>query len=163
MKAFLFSAIMLLSSAMFAQSKADEIQITKLIDDLIAAYNSHDFTTLKNNSTDDVNWINIVGMWWKGRNEVIGAHNGIFNTIFNGVKFDKKSVSMRSVTDDVMLANVIIHVGEFFPPDGVDRGTNKQKAADDIITLVYVKKGGKWLLTAGQNTVIDANAVPPKR
>jgi hypothetical protein len=31
--------------------------------------------------------------------------------------------------------------------------------ADDILTLVYVKKNSKWLLFAGQNTIIDSIAV----
>ncbi|RYY11335.1 MAG: SgcJ/EcaC family oxidoreductase [Chitinophagaceae bacterium] len=145
MKTLLVCTLTFVSSFVFAQSKPDETRINKLIDDLILAFNTHDFTTLKDNSTDDVSWVNIVGMWWKGRNEVVGAHNGVFNTIFD------------------ILANVIIHVGEFFPPDGVDHGTNKQKAANDILTLVYVKRLDRWLLTAGHNTVIDANAVPPKK
>lgn len=46
------------------------------------------------------------------------------------------------------------HVGAFYPPDG----TNQEGDADDLLTLVLVKKQGKWLLAAGQNTVVCASA-----
>ena len=68
---------------------------------------------------------------------------------------------MRFVTNDVAVCTLHIHVGAFFPPDGIDRGTNKRPEADDLLTLVFLKKNGVWLLTAGQNTVIDANAKNP--
>ena len=162
MRTILICLLLLNSSVIFSQSSADEAQINKLIDELVDGYNTHDFTSLKNNSTNDVNWVNIVGMWWKGRDAVLAAHYGIFNTIFKGVKFEKKSSVIRRVTNDVAIANVVVHVGEFYPPDGIDHGGNKRDAADNILTLIYVNKGGKWLLTAGQNTVVDANATPPK-
>jgi hypothetical protein len=31
-------------------------------------------------------------------------------------------------------------------------------ASDDILTLVFLKKNGKWLITSGQNTIVDARA-----
>lgn len=162
MKTILICLLLLNSPVVYCQFKADETQINKLIDELVVGYNTHDFTSLKNNSTDDVNWVNIVGMWWKGRDTVLAAHYSIFNTIFKGVKVEKKSSAIRSVTKDVAIANVIVHVGEFYPPDGINHGSNKQNSADNNMTLVYVNKGGKWLLTTGQNTVVDANATPPR-
>jgi hypothetical protein len=78
--------------------------------------------------------------------------------MFNGVKFEKKSLTMRQITKDVVVANLVIHVGEFYPPDGINRGNNKREATDDILTLVFVNSDNKWLLTAAQNTVIDPMA-----
>jgi hypothetical protein len=60
----------------------------------------------------------------------------------------------------VAVVNMYCHVGAFYPPDGVNRGTNKEGDDDDLLTLVMVKKQGKWLLTAGQNTVVRASAEP---
>lgn len=161
MKTLLIIFLLFLSVTAFGQTNTDEEQINKLISEMTDGFNTHNFASLEKNSTEDVNWVNIVGMWWKGRREVVGAHYGIFNTIFKGVKFEKKSVKTRFITKDAAIANVVIHVGEFYPPDGIDHGNNKKEAADDILTLVYVKRDGKWLLTAGQNTVIDPRAVPP--
>lgn len=155
---YIISLLCLIPSIALSQPEPDKAEINGLIDQLVSSWNTHDFSTMRNNSTPDLNWVNIVGIWWKDRETAVGAHYGIFNTMFNGVKFEKKSVALRAITNDVVIANLLIHVGEFYPPDGVDHGNNKREAADDILTLVYVKKGGKWLLTAAQNTVVDAIA-----
>lgn len=141
----------------FGQSD-DEKAINKVIDELVESWNSHDFSSMKNNSTPDMNWINIVGVWWTNREITVATHTSSFNAMFNGVKFEKKSLVMRQITKDVIVANLIIHVGEFYPPDGIDHGNNKRDATDDILTLVFVNKDNKWLLTAAQNTVRDPMA-----
>jgi uncharacterized protein (TIGR02246 family) len=156
---YIFVLLLAISySIVSAQTESEKKEINSLIDELVTAWNTHDFTTMKNNSTSDMNWINIVGVWWKSRDIAVGAHQATFNAMFKGVKFEKKSVALRSITADVIIANLVIHVGEFYPPDGIDHGNNKREATDDILTLVYVKKNDKWLLTAAQNTVIDSMA-----
>jgi uncharacterized protein (TIGR02246 family) len=145
---------MLLFSVAFAQTATDETEVRKLVDELITSFNSHDFTTLKLNSTDDVSWVNMMGRWWKGRDEVVSAHDEIFGKIFKGVKFENKSVTLKPITPDVMVVHVVEQVGAFYPPDGVDRGVNKRPASENNLQLIYVKKGGKWLLSAAHNTEV---------
>jgi len=53
---------------------------------------------------------------------------------------------------------LLSHIGAFYPPDGIDHGGNKRPEADDMATLVFVKQQGNWLLTAGENVVVDAEA-----
>ena len=147
---------MLLSTLAFSQSKTDEGEIQTLVDELIGAFNSHDFKTLSVNSTEDVSWVNMMGRWWKGRQEVVGAHYEIFNKIFRNVRFEKKSVSLRPVSADVVVVHAVQHVGAFFPPDGIDRGVNKRPESDNNLQLVYVRQNGRWLLSAAHNTEIQA-------
>ena len=111
-----------------------EKPINVIVDELVESWNSHDFSSMKKNSTPDMNWINIVGVWWTNREMAVTAHTASFNAMFNGVKFERKSLTMRSITEDVVVANLIIHVGEFYPPDGINRGGNRREAADDILT-----------------------------
>ncbi len=139
----------------FGQSKDYEKDINKVIDELTESWNSHDFSSMKRNSTPDMNWINIFGTWWTDRETVVVNHTAKFNAQFNGVKFEKKNLVLRKITKEVVIANLIIHVGEFYPPDGINHGNNKKEATDDILTLVFVKKDNKWLITAAQNTVRD--------
>ena len=125
---------------------------------MVSDWNTHEFKNMDSYTTEDVEWVNIVGMWWKGRAEVKSAHQGIFDAMFKGVPFTQKNLKMRFLTKDVAIATLISSVGAFFPPDGIDHGNNKMPATDDILTLIFVKKNGKWLLTSGQNTVVDARA-----
>ena len=65
------------------------------------------------------------------------------------VPFQKKELDINMVTNDVAIAHLVCHVGAFFPPDGIDHGNNKMPEADDILTLVYVKKGARMASCIG--------------
>ena len=139
-------------------SQTDEKAIQTQITQMVSDWNTHEFKNMDSYMTEDVEWVNIVGMWWKGRAEVKAAHQGNFGAFFKGVPFTQKSLKTRFLTKDVAVATLIFSVGEFFPPDGIDHGNNKMPASDDILTLVFVKQNGKWLIASGQNTVVDARA-----
>ncbi|TDX82598.1 SgcJ/EcaC family oxidoreductase [Epilithonimonas xixisoli] len=152
-----FSFLLLMTSVVcFSQTdeKAIQAQVTQMVSD----WNTHEFKNMDSYMTEDVEWVNIVGMWWKGRAEVKAAHQGNFGAFFKGVPFKQKSLKTRFLTKDVAVATLISSVGEFFPPDGIDHGNNKMPASDDILTLVFVKQNEKWLIASGQNTVVDARA-----
>ncbi|KQS91864.1 SgcJ/EcaC family oxidoreductase [Chryseobacterium sp. Leaf394] len=153
----LFSVLFLVTGFLcFSQSDEKEIQtqVSKMVSD----WNTHEFKNMDSYMTEDVEWVNIVGMHWKGRNEVKAAHQGNFSAFFKGVPFTQKNLQIRFITKDVAVAILVSSVREFFPPDGIDHGNNRMPASDDILTLVLVKKKGKWLISSGQNTVVDARA-----
>lgn len=158
---FLLLALFLASGRACAQiSAADETAIRQTVQRMATNFGNHRFADMATYTTPDVSWVNIVGMWWRGRPAVQQAHQQIFDTIFNGVAFKPGAVTVRGLTPDVALVNMYCHVGAFYPPDGINHGTNQEGDADDLLTLVLVKKQGKWLLTAGQNTVVRATAAP---
>lgn len=152
-----FSFLLLMTSVV-CFSQTDEKAIQAHVSQMVSDWNTHEFKNMDSYTTEDVEWVNIVGMWWQGRAEVKAAHQGIFDRMFKNVPFIQKSLKTRFLTKDVAVATLISSVGEFFPPDGIDHGNNKMPATDDILTLVFVKKNGKWLLASGQNTVVDARA-----
>ena len=125
---------------------------------MVSDWNTHEFKNMDSYTTEDVEWVNLVGMWWKGRSDVKQAHQSTFDHFFKGVPFTQKSLTIRLLTSDVAVANLLCHVGSLFPPDGIDRGTNRTPETDNLLTLVYVKKNGTWLLSVGQNTLVDAEA-----
>lgn len=153
----IFSFILLMTGVL-GFSQTDEKAIQSQVAQMVSDWNTHEFKNMDFYMTDDVEWVNIVGMWWKGRAEVKAAHQGNFGAFFKGVPFKQKSLKIRFLTKDVAVATLISSVGEFFPPDGIDHGNNKMPASDDILTLVFVKQNGKWLLASGQNTVVDVRA-----
>ena len=154
-------AALLATSRAFAQAPApaDDAAIRQVVQHMTANYTDHRFADMAAYTTPDVSWVNIVGMWWRGRPQVQLAHQQIFDSIFKGVSFKPGSLTVRAITPDVAVVNLYCQVGAFYPPDGVNRGTNKMGDNQDLLTLVMVKKKGKWLLTAGQNTAVDAAAV----
>lgn len=151
-------SLLLLMTSIFGFSQTDEKAIQAQVTQMVSDWNTHEFKNMDSYMADDVEWVNIVGMWWKGRAEVKAAHQGNFGAFFKGVPFKQKSLKTRFLTKDVAVATLISSVGEFFPPDGIDHGNNKMPASDDILTLIFVKQNGKWLIASGQNTVVDARA-----
>jgi uncharacterized protein (TIGR02246 family) len=161
MKTFILSVAGLLAVGRAhaqAPTAADTAAIRNVVQQMTANYANHHFADLAAYTTPDVSWVNIVGMWWRGRPQVQMAHQQLFDRIFRGVPFHQGPVYIRAIAADVAVVNVTYEVGAFYPPDGVDHGTNKMGDGQDLLTLVMVKKQGKWLLTAGQNTVVDARA-----
>ncbi len=151
------TVFLLISGIVLAQdSTKDEAAINKQIDAMIYSWNNHNYDDIKNYTTENTDWVNVVGMWWKGRNESQYAHQVYHNTIFKTAVCEKKSVDIRFVTKDVAIAHLLWHFSDPHPvplPDGKNPGPT-----DALATLVYVKQNEKWLMTAGENVVIDKGA-----
>ena len=150
---------LLLSGPVLAQNRAkDETAINAQVDAVLTSWNQHNYADMKKYTTEDTDWVNVVGMWWKGRKESQYAHQSYHNTIFKTSRGEKKAVAVRFITNDVAIVHVEWHFSDPTPvplPDGKIPGPN-----DDLATLVFVKQHGKWLLTAGENVHIDKGAQP---
>jgi uncharacterized protein (TIGR02246 family) len=158
-KAITATVFLLIGGIILAQDRTkDEAAIHKQVDAMIYSWNNHNYDDLKNYTTEDTDWVNVVGMRWKGRKESQYAHQVYHNTIFKTAVCEKKSVAVRFITKDVALAHVVWHFSDPHPvplPDGKTPGPT-----DGLATLVYVKQKGQWLMTAGENVVIDKGAQP---
>ena len=157
---FIFSGLVCLAqtSEKSSGSQNDEKIIDSQVNRMVSDWNTHQFKNMDQYATGDVDWVNIVGMWWKGRTDVKKAHQITFDHFFNRVPFTRKNLTIKFLTNDVAIVHMVCHVGSLFPPDGVDRVTNRTPETDDLLTLIYVKRNGTWLLSAGQNTTIDPKA-----
>lgn len=160
MKTYLLGLGLLLATgpAIAQTAAADEAAIRHTVQRISTNWQNHRFADMASYTTPDVTWVNIVGMYWRGRPQVQQAHQAIFDAMFKGVAFAPGQPTVRTVAPGVAVVTMYCHVGAFYPPDGVDRGTNKEPEADNLLTLVLVKRQGQWLLTAGQNTVVRASA-----
>lgn len=84
-------------------------------------------------------------MHWKGREDIQYAHQTYHDQFFKNTPLEKRSVTIRFLKPDVAIALLLWHIGAFHAPDGSIRGDN-----DDLATLVFVKRNGIWLITAGK-------------
>jgi len=160
MKKILSTGIfLLLWGAVIAQDRSkDEAAINKQVDAMIYSWNNHNYDDLKNYTTENTDWVNVVGMWWKGRKESQYAHQVYHNTIFKTTVCEKKSIVIRFITKDVAIAHIVWHFSDPQPvklPDG-----KMSEPTDGLATLVFVKQNGGWLMEAGENVVIDRGAEP---
>lgn len=154
-KALTIIVLLLVSGHLVAQNRTeDEAAINKQVDAMIYSWNHHNYDDLKNYTTQNTDWVNGVGMWWKGRAESQYGHQIYHNTIFKESVLTKTSVNVRFITPDVALAHLYWTFSAFTNPAGIKSGPD-----DCIATIVYVKQNGKWLMTSGQNVAIVQEAI----
>ena len=88
-------SFLLICGLIFAQDHTeDESAINKQVDAMVYSWNHHNYDDLKNYTTENTDWVNVVGMWWKGRKESQYAHQVYHNTIFKTAVCEKTSVEV---------------------------------------------------------------------
>jgi uncharacterized protein (TIGR02246 family) len=153
-KTFIMAAIMLSGFIAGAQNRlADTKAIEKQVDAMVNSWNKHNYNNMSSYTTTDCDWVNIVGMWWKNRKEFAYSIKAYHQTIFKSTTMKKLKVDVRFITDNVAVVHFKSNVGTFTTPDGT-----VVPASDELALLVYLKKDGKWLMTAGENVTIIENA-----
>ena len=69
----------------------DETAINMQVDAMIQTRNNHNYDDLKNYATENTDWVDVVGMSWKGRKESQYAHQSIIIHFLNG-RYQRKSL-----------------------------------------------------------------------
>jgi len=152
--ALLLSGITLFSIFVNAQDEAaDRKAIESQSDAFIASWNKHDFSDIGTYTTTDVDWVNVVGMWWKDQKQVQYAHQAFHHTMFAHVSLRKISMDIRFVTPDVAVAHIITRMDAYTTPGG-----NQIPEGNSLALMVFVRRKGRWLITAAENVNINEQA-----
>ncbi|MGA2850083.1 MAG: SgcJ/EcaC family oxidoreductase [Terracidiphilus sp.] len=159
-RGFAFIFVALIVSSSMAQTPtlaaADEAAIRAVLDRQIESWNHHDMKAYVADMTPDVEWINVVGMRWQGRDEVYRAHETYHQTIFKNRNLQPwKLVSIRAITPDVAIATTSGDADGYTTPDGRAR-----PPSTSMLTYVLVHRDGRWMITEGHNTTVDPVAAP---
>jgi uncharacterized protein (TIGR02246 family) len=83
---------------------------------------------------DDAEWVNVVGMWWRGKANVKQAHVVYHETIFKTTPYHSQAIAVRFITPDVAIASVRWKKGSFAAPDG-----SVYPEAEDMMSILRVK------------------------
>ena len=137
--------------AQTALGSRDAAEIQATLDGIQGAWNRHDMTAFVGYMTDDVEWVNVVGMAWRGKAQVLLAHDRMHRTTFKDRQWnDAEATELRLVAPGVVIATQAIPMDGFRSPDGTPAAPNR-----NLLTLVLVHRDTRWLVTEGHNTVID--------
>ena len=134
-------------------SKEDDQAVRKIVAGVEDAWNTHDMKALATLFRDDAEWVNVVGMHWRGRDEIMVAHTAFHQTIFKNHRYHTDAVETRSVAPGVAVAVVTETFDSFTTPDGQVR-----PKARDRLTYVLVKGPEGWKIAQGHNVVVDEDA-----
>ena len=148
------ATLMPLTPAAAAVTEDERAAVTAWGEACEAAWAAMDADGMYRTAADDLEWINIVGMHWRGKEAVVEAHRIFLTTMFRGVTNIFRGIeTLRPLGRDAVIAVVRWSVGEFTTPTG-----HVVPAADDRMTLVFRRSAQGLELVHGANIAIDAVA-----
>lgn len=136
-----------------ANADDDTTGIAALIQAYFDAWNSGAPERFADIFWPDGSWVNVVGMHWRGRDQVVFAHNAFLKTIFKDCKQDLVSIDSRMVAPGVALAVVTLIQDAYVTPDG-----HHMPRAHDRLSLLAIERDGVWRFIHGHNTIVNPEA-----
>ncbi len=143
--------------------ESDEQAVRKAVNDFAETWNRHDMNALGALFAPDADFVNVGGLWWRGRQEIqtrhafvhaaipqnaagaesVPAHRyGIFKK--STYQFDR--IDVRFIRPDVAIAHgAWTMLG--------DARTNEPRHG--TMTFVVMQDRGRWFISAAQNTEIN--------
>jgi uncharacterized protein (TIGR02246 family) len=83
---------------------ADEAAIRAVLDRQTDAWNKHDMDAFVADAMPDIDWINVVGRHWKGRETVMQAHAVLHKGMFANSRMLKPEITMiREIAPNVIV------------------------------------------------------------
>ncbi len=134
-------------------TKEDEEGVRKTVMGFEKAWNTHDMKLLATLFREDAEFINVVGMHWRGRDAVVKAHAIFHEIMFKDCRLKTEAVALRPLGADCAIAVVTYTQDSFTTPGGQVMPKTQTK-----LSYVLAKTGGDWKIAHGQNVRIDAEA-----
>jgi uncharacterized protein (TIGR02246 family) len=153
-------SMMAMTNTIAGDSASNEQTVRQVATAYEDAWNKHDMDAMASLFTEDAEWVNIVGMWWRGLSEVKRGHQWVHEALFKNTPIHIDSCSVRLVTPGTAISIVTWSKGSFITPEGKQMPEGK-----DRMSLFLVKRGGRWLIASGHNTTIipEAQQYNPNR
>jgi len=126
---------------------SDEAAIRQVETGLQDAWNHHDMKAWASLFTEDADFVNVAGWWWKGRAEIEKKHTASHTYIFHDSTLTIDEVHTRFLTPEIAVVHVSWTLVGHKNPDGSAGQPRK-----GIFTQVLQKQNGEWLIAAAQNT-----------
>ena len=139
----------------------DEEAIKRVLATYVETWNQHDMAAWGELFTDDVDYVNRGGGWWKSNRENVEGHRLIHDVLIR----QKQKMTYRSDVAEIAFLKpdvALVHATWEWPGFTMPSG-EEAKDFRGVITMVMVKRGGKWLIRALQNTVTGTPPPPGPR
>ena len=136
-----------------ALTAEDDKAVRKVVAGIEDAWNAHDMKAMGKLFREDAEFINVVGMHWHGRDEIVAAHAAFHETILKTRQMKTDAVETRVLGAGSALAVVTSTVDGFTTPSGqvMPKGQCRE-------TFVLVKGTDGWKVAHGHNVTVDADA-----
>ena len=122
-------------------------QVRSVVESFADTWNRHDMEALAGLFTEDAQFVNVVGLWWRGRDEIRGAHEFTHRTLFKLSHLTVADIDVRFPTADIAIARCRWVLDGHVSPEGAalpDR--------HGILAHIVQRDGQQWRIIDSQNT-----------
>lgn len=112
-------------------------------------WNNHDMDAMGTMLREDVDFVNVAGVWLKGKAATIKQHKLVHQMMFKSSIWTTDSVEIKYVKPDLAILHIGWGISGDFDPDGTPR-----KPRHGIFTWVVIKEKGQWQLLSVHNVNI---------
>ncbi|MCT4557222.1 MAG: SgcJ/EcaC family oxidoreductase, partial [Pelagimonas sp.] len=117
------------------------------------AWNARDAQALASLFVEDADFVNVVGLWWRNRDDIERAHHYGLTTFFRQTEITARRVKVRQVSDDLAIIHTRWKLEGQLDLEGQSLDTRFA-----IMVFVAQRKQNGWAVLAAQNTDIVPDA-----
>lgn len=129
-------------------------EVTQIVHTFAECWNRHDMYTFAELFAPDAEFVNVVGLWWKGRDEIKKAHEFTHATMFKNSRLTISDVSVRFPVAAIAIARSRWVLEGHVSPEGAS-----PPPRNGILLNILEAKSGAWLIIDSQNTDIIEGAL----
>ncbi len=136
----------------------EETKVSRVIESFAESWNRHDMKAFSELFAKDAEFVNVVGLWWKGREEIKAAHEFTHQTLFKNSRLTIAEVFTRFPVPKIAIARCRWNLEGHVTPDGAPLPER-----NGILLNVLLKDKNTWLIIDSQNTdIIEGVASRPQ-
>jgi uncharacterized protein (TIGR02246 family) len=133
-------------------------EVTRVVEAFAQSWNKHDMEAFAELFSPDAEFVNVVGLWWKGRAEIKAAHEFTHQSLFKNSRLSITGISVRFPAPQIAIARCLWKLEGHVTPDGAPLPER-----NGVLQNVLRHEGGKWLIIDSQNTdIIEGVASRPQ-
>jgi len=143
------------NASMATSAEATE-SVKAVVSSLAESWNRHDMASFAAAFSENADFVNVIGMHWRGKQEIEAKHATVHRTIFRNSNLQILDLSVRFLDP----STAIVHVWTELKGAESLPGRNAPAIRRALMTCVLMKEHDRWLITAAHNTDIVPVAFP---
>jgi len=124
-------------------------EVTRVVHAFADTWNRHDMEAFAQLFASDAEFVNVVGLWWKGRAEIKQAHEFTHATMFKNSRLTILETSVRFPSPRFAIARAKWHLEGHVGPEG-----QALPPRSGLLVNVLASNSGSWAIIDSQNTDI---------
>lgn len=133
---------------------SEEVDVIRVINTFAETWNRHDMNAFADLFAEDAEFVNVVGLWWKGRTAIKSAHEFTHQTMFKHSQLGIQEVAIRFPVPGLAIARCRWTLEGHVSPVGEALTTRH-----GILVNTLQKVRGAWRIIDSQNTDIIEGAL----